>query len=117
MLIISSGTLAACFTVSFVANIYNFRFFIDRKIQNQEMKSNGKQIFIFVYTTVSFLLLILVALGFLAGTLIITKIEDEHKRNRFFDRYFGSLKILFTLHDFMFSTIVLGVFYMLGKKK
>jgi hypothetical protein len=79
------------------------------------MNSNAKQIFIFVYTTISFLLLILVALGFLAGTLIITNIQDDVKRNIFFDRYFGTLKILFAMHDFMFSTIVLGVFYMLGK--
>ncbi len=63
------------------------------------------------------MLLIIVSIVFPFAILKVASISDKNKRKLITDLLRGPLQLLFAMHDIMFSTIVLGVFYMLAKKK
>jgi hypothetical protein len=69
----------------------------------------------FAYIIVSLSLLIIAGLGLITGIFMLDKFDKE-ARDKFYDRFLGSFKIIFTIHDFMFATIILGIFYFLASK-
>lgn len=102
----------------FTMNILNFRFFIQRKIRQAKLagvKITARQKCVFAYIIVSLSLLIIVGFGLITGIFLLDKFKNK-ERIQFYDRFLGSFEIIFTIHDFMFATIILGIFYFLGLK-
>ena len=79
------------------------------------VKITARQKIIFVYIIFSLSLIIIAGLGLITGIFLLDKFKDE-ERIKFYDRFLGSFEIIFTIHDFMFATIILGIFYFLGLK-
>ena len=69
----------------------------------------------FAYIIVSLSLLIIAGLGLVTGIFLLDKFDKE-ARDKFYDQFLGSFKIIFTIHDFMFATVILGIFYFLALK-